>query len=250
MAAVESIVAIRLQPRATAIMKRARIVRVLAVALALGGAVAVAAASAQDQAPERSSGWTPKAAVASKRDMVVAANPLAVDAGLRMLERGGSAVDAAIAVQLALNVVEPQFSGIGGGAFMLFHNGKSGLLTAFDGRETAPAAARPDRFLDASGQPQTFRDAVIGGRSVGVPGVLRMLELAHRQYGRLPWATVVRAGHRAGGAGLRGLAAAWRGHCGSAVSESGTRQSVLLPSPMAPRSQRGRCCAIRHSPRH
>ncbi len=168
-------------------MKCSRILRTVVVALALGGAVA-ATVSAQDRAPERSSGWTPKAAVASKRDMVVAANPLAVDAGLRMLGRGGSAVDAAIAVQLVLNLVEPQSSGVGGGAFMLFHNGRSGLLSAFDGRETAPAAAKSDRFLDASGQPLAFHDAVIGGRSVGVPGVLRMLELAHRQYGRLPWA--------------------------------------------------------------
>jgi gamma-glutamyltranspeptidase / glutathione hydrolase len=174
---------------ATAIVNRLHMLRAvfLAVALALVGAAA-ATASAQQRAPERSSAWTAKEAVASKRDMVVAANPLAVDAGLRMLELGGNAVDAAIATQLVLNLVEPQSSGIGGGAFMLFHNGKSGLLTAFDGRETAPAAARPDRFLDASGKPLEFHDAVIGGRSVGVPGVLRMLELAHRQYGRLPWA--------------------------------------------------------------
>ena len=120
--------------------------------------------------------------------MVVAANPIAVDAGMRMLERGGSAVDAAIAVQLVLNLVEPQSSGIGGGAFMLFHNGRSGLVTAYDGRETAPAAAKPDRFLDAAGKPLAFHDAVVGGRSVGVPGVLRMLQLAHQQYGKLPWA--------------------------------------------------------------
>ena len=145
-------------------------------------------APAQDRAPERASDWTPKAPVASKRDMVVAANPLAVDAGIRILERGGSAVDAAVAVQLVLNVVEPQSSGIGGGAFMLFHNGRSGLLTSYDGRETAPAAAKPDRFLDASGKPMAFHAAVVGGRSVGVPGVVRMLELAHRQYGKLPWA--------------------------------------------------------------
>ena len=120
--------------------------------------------------------------------MVVAANPQAVDAGMRVLEEGGSAVDAAIAVQLVLNVVEPQSSGIGGGAFMLFHNGRSGLLTAYDGRETAPAAAKPDRFLDAAGKPLAFHEAVVGGRSVGVPGLLRMLELAHKQYGKLPWA--------------------------------------------------------------
>ncbi len=157
-------------------------------ALAIGVAVGATPVSAQDRAPERASGWTPKAVVASKHDMVVAANPLAVDAGMRILESGGSAVDAAIAVQLVLNVVEPQSSGIGGGAFLLFHNGRSGLITAFDGRETAPAAAKPDRFLDAAGKPMAFHDAVVGGRSVGVPGVLRMLQLAHRQYGKLPWA--------------------------------------------------------------
>jgi gamma-glutamyltranspeptidase/glutathione hydrolase len=105
-----------------------------------------------------------------------------------MLQQGGTAVDAAVAMQMVLNLVEPQSSGIGGGAFMLFHNGRNGLLTAYDGRETAPAAARPDRFLAADGKPLAFYDAVVGGRSVGVPGVLRMLELAHRQYGRLPWA--------------------------------------------------------------
>jgi gamma-glutamyltranspeptidase/glutathione hydrolase len=167
-------------------MTRARVLHAIGFALAL--AVAIPAASAQDRAPKQASDWTPKAPVASKRDMVVAANPLAVDAGVRILERGGSAVDAAIAVQLVLNVVEPQSSGIGGGAFMLFHNGKSGLLTAYDGRETAPASAKPDRFLDAAGKPLAFRDAVVGGRSVGVPGLVRMLELAHKQYGRLPWA--------------------------------------------------------------
>ena len=119
--------------------------------------------------------------------MVVAAHPLAVEAGVRILERGGSVVDAAIAMQMVLNVVEPQSSGIGGGAFMLFHNARTGLLTAYDGRETAPAAAKSDRFLDVNGKPLHFHDAVVGGRSVGVPGVLRMLELAHRQYGKLPW---------------------------------------------------------------
>ncbi|MEO8739567.1 MAG: gamma-glutamyltransferase [Casimicrobiaceae bacterium] len=149
--------------------------------------LAGAGVRAQDNAPEGASGWTAKHPVESRRDMVVAANPLAVDAGLHVLEQGGNAIDAAVTIQLVLNVVEPQSSGIGGGAFMLFHNGRSGVLTAYDGRETAPAAARPDRFLDASGNPMDFRDAIVGGRSVGVPGVLRMLELAHRQYGKLPW---------------------------------------------------------------
>jgi gamma-glutamyltranspeptidase/glutathione hydrolase len=138
-------------------------------------------------APELPSGWIPKEPVRAQRDMVAAANPLAVEAGHRILGQGGSAVDAAVAVQMVLNLVEPQSSGIGGGAFMLFHNGRNGLLSAYDGRETAPSAARPDRFLDSDGKPLEFYDAVIGGKSVGVPGTLRLLELAHRQYGKLPW---------------------------------------------------------------
>jgi gamma-glutamyltranspeptidase/glutathione hydrolase len=143
---------------------------------------------AQNQSPELPSGWTPKKPVSTQHDMVAAANPLAVAAGHEMLKQGGTAVDAAVAVQMVLNLVEPQSSGIGGGAFMLFHNGHNGLLTAYDGRETAPAAAKPDRFLDKEGKPLGFYDAVVGGKSVGVPGTLRLLELAHRQHGKLPWA--------------------------------------------------------------
>ncbi len=120
--------------------------------------------------------------------MVAAANPLAVEAGLRMLRQGGSAVDAAIAAQLVLNLVEPQSSGIGGGAFMLVHDAARRRLVAYDGRETAPAAATPDRFLDPSGKPLAFAAAVVGGRSVGVPGTVALLEQAHRRHGRLPWA--------------------------------------------------------------
>jgi gamma-glutamyltranspeptidase/glutathione hydrolase len=119
--------------------------------------------------------------------MVAAAHPLAVDAGYRMLAQGGSAVDAAIAVQLVLGLVEPQSSGIGGGAFMLVHDARSKRLLAYDGRETAPAAAEPDRFA-RNGRPLDFYDAVIGGKSVGVPGVVRLLEATHRKHGRLPWA--------------------------------------------------------------
>jgi gamma-glutamyltranspeptidase/glutathione hydrolase len=154
----------------------------------LTGLLLIAAlAWAQDQGSELQSGWTPKKAVASKRDMVAAANPLAVEAGYRILRDGGNAIDAAVAMQMVLNLVEPQSSGIGGGTFILFHNGRNGLLTAYDGRETAPAAARPDRFLGPDGKPLRFFDAVVGGKSVGVPGTLRVLELAHRQYGKLPW---------------------------------------------------------------
>jgi gamma-glutamyltranspeptidase / glutathione hydrolase len=150
--------------------------------------VAASCALAQNQAPELPSGWTPKKAISTRNDMVAAANPLAVAAGHDILTQGGTVVDAAVAVQMVLNLVEPQSSGIGGGAFMLFHNGRNGLLTAYDGRETAPSSAKPDRFLDRDGKPLEFYDAVVGGKSVGVPGTLRMLELAHRQYGKLPWA--------------------------------------------------------------
>jgi gamma-glutamyltranspeptidase/glutathione hydrolase len=157
------------------------------VVLLLGLLVATAL-QGQTPAPELPSGWTPKKPVGSRHDMVAAAHPLAVDAGYEMLREGGNAIDAAVAVQMVLNLVEPQSSGIGGGAFLLFHNGRNRALTAYDGRETAPAAAKPDRFLDSDGKPLQFYDAVVGGRSVGVPGTLRMLELAHRQYGKLPWA--------------------------------------------------------------
>lgn len=118
---------------------------------------------------------------------VAAAHPLAVDAGLEILRRGGSAVDAAVAVQSVLGLVEPQSSGIGGGAFLLHFDARSGSLTAFDGRETAPAAATPDLFIGSDGQPLSYRDAVTSGRSTGVPGVMPMLGAAHRRHGRLPW---------------------------------------------------------------
>ena len=144
-------------------------------------------ALAQSDAPERASGWTDKAPVASKRFMIAAAHPLAVDAGYAMLRQGGSAVDAAIAVQLVLGLVEPQSSGLGGGAFMLVHDAKRNRLVAYDGRETAPAAAKPDRFLDGDGRPLRFHDAVIGGRSVGVPGTVALLAETHKRHGRLPW---------------------------------------------------------------
>lgn len=120
--------------------------------------------------------------------MVAAANPLAVDAGLQMLRAGGSAVDAAIAVQSVLTLVEPESSGIGGGAFLLLYDPAKKQVTSFDGRETAPASATPGMFLDASGKPRGKSDVIPGGLSVGVPGDIAMLELAHRTYGRLPWA--------------------------------------------------------------
>ena len=138
--------------------------------------------------PEGTSGFTPKQIAYTNRDMVAAANPLAVDAGVAILKAGGSAVDAAIAVQMVLNLVEPQSSGIGGGAFMLHYKSSENKLVAFDGRETAPAAATADQFLNlATGAPLAFGVAVNGGLSVGTPGVVKMLEDAHKKHGKLPW---------------------------------------------------------------
>ncbi|MGE3537061.1 MAG: gamma-glutamyltransferase [Candidatus Tectimicrobiota bacterium] len=141
--------------------------------------------TADQYAPEGASGFTAKAVVRARHLMVSTAHPLATEAGYAMLQQDGTAVDAAIAAQLVLGLVEPQSSGIGGGAFLLLADGPR--VIAFDGRECAPLAARPQRFLDAQGRPLAFYDAVVGGHSVGVPGVLKMLEMAHRQYGRLPW---------------------------------------------------------------
>jgi gamma-glutamyltranspeptidase/glutathione hydrolase len=118
---------------------------------------------------------------------VAAANPIAVEAGLAILREGGSAVDAAVAVQAALGLVEPQSSGIGGGAFLLHYDAQSGQVTAYDGRETAPAGATAELFLDAQGQPLPYTDAVTSGRSTGVPGAMAMLGLAHERHGRLAW---------------------------------------------------------------
>ncbi|EJU13295.1 gamma-glutamyltransferase 1 [Sphingomonas sp. LH128] len=119
--------------------------------------------------------------------MVSAADPRAAEAGASILRRGGSATDAAIATMLALTVVEPQSSGIGGGGFLMLGNEK-GEVESWDGRETAPKAATPARFLDASGQPLPFRTAVVGGRSVGVPGNIALAAKIHAEHGRLPWA--------------------------------------------------------------
>ncbi|HDS1820144.1 TPA: gamma-glutamyltransferase [Pseudomonas putida] len=123
--------------------------------------------------------------VHASRHMAAAANPLASEAGRAMLRAGGSAIDAAIAMQMVLTLVEPQSSGIGGGAFILYWDGNR--VQAFDGREAAPATVTESLFLQADGTPMPFREAQIGGRAVGVPGVLRALKLAHEQHGKLPW---------------------------------------------------------------
>jgi gamma-glutamyltranspeptidase / glutathione hydrolase len=159
------------------------------------------AACAQPSAPvqpEAASGWTTQAGWTAKRFMVAAANPLATEAGYQILRAGGSAVDAAIAVQLVLGLVEPQSSGIGGGAFLMHTDGRAGRdgrdgqsgdasVQAWDGRETAPAASDATMFLGANGKPVPYAQAVLGGRAVATPGVLKMLQAAHQAHGQMPW---------------------------------------------------------------
>jgi gamma-glutamyltranspeptidase/glutathione hydrolase len=122
--------------------------------------------------------------------MIVAANPHAASAGARVLARGGTAADAVVATQAVLGLVEPQSSGLGGGAFLIWYDSASGNLVTLDGRETAPRDVTPRLFQDADGQPLKFFDAVVGGRSVGTPGTVRLLEVAQRRWGRLNWATL------------------------------------------------------------
>lgn len=137
--------------------------------------------------PEGASGRAEKALVTARQHMVVAAEPLAAQAGREILRQGGSAADAAIATELVLGLVEPQSSGLGGGAFITFWDAKTRSVVTFDGRETAPAAAKPDRFM-RDGKPMAFADAVNSGLSVGVPGLVRVLQAVHEKYGKLPWA--------------------------------------------------------------
>ncbi|WP_095183757.1 gamma-glutamyltransferase [Pseudomonas sp. Irchel 3H9] len=158
---------------------------VIAAALAL--AACHTPVNEQPPAPELGSGYrTDLTTQHAERHMAAAANPLAAEAGREMLRKGGSAIDAAIAMQAVLTLVEPQSSGIGGGAFIMLWDGKK--VHAYDGRETAPAGATERLFLNADGTPMTFTDAQIGGRSVGTPGVLRALEMAHKKTGQLRWA--------------------------------------------------------------
>ncbi|MDX1711777.1 MAG: gamma-glutamyltransferase [Rhodovibrionaceae bacterium] len=144
---------------------------------------------AGDPAPEAASPGTdaPDGPARAQRHMVAAANPHAARAGREILRAGGSAIDAAVAMQMVLNLVEPQSSGIGGGGFLLHFDAAKGATVAYDGRETAPAAARPGMFLKADGTPMDFFDAVVGGLAVGTPGVVAMLAAAHEDHGRLAW---------------------------------------------------------------
>ncbi len=136
------------------------------------------------------SGATPAGGARTAHAMVAAADPRAVDAGVAVLRAGGTAADAAVAVQAVLGLVEPQSSGLGGGAFMTWLDGRTGKLTVYDGRETAPAAAGPDLFLGPDGKELGFAQAVLSGRSTGTPGAVAMLELVQREHGRRPWASL------------------------------------------------------------
>src|SRR3954454_6047109 len=138
----------------------------------------------------------------ASQPFVIAANPLAARAGLNVLKRGGSAVDAAIAVQAMLSLVEPQSSGVGGGAFMTYYDGRTGKISVYDGREVAPAQATSTMFVDAAGKPLPFNTAVLSGGATGVPGAVKMLGLAHDEHGKLPWRTLFGDAERAADEGF------------------------------------------------
>ena len=169
--------------------------RLMLAAVVLGGALSACAPRpntfhlATPDQPNDQVSHQAKPGWATQGFSVAAANPLATDAGYQVLKAGGSAIDAAIAVQMVLTLVEPQSSGIGGGAFVLHHDGKK--VEAYDGREVAPSAATDKLFLDAQGKPLPFMEAVLSGLSVGVPGTLSVLETAHKEHGKLPWATLM-----------------------------------------------------------
>ncbi len=138
-------------------------------------------------APESASGYQKKEAVIANDYMVSVANPIAAKAGYDVLKNGGSAIDAMVAVQTMLGLVEPQSSGLGGGAFMVYFDANKGKLTTYDARETAPAQAKPELFQDQNGKPLSFYDAVVGGKSVGTPGTVKLLADLHQQYGVKDW---------------------------------------------------------------
>ena len=187
-------------------MKNAGFLRVLVLAAVLPLYVAALSANAQQAtdsvAPESGTEPTTQAPlevnlvgeeveeIKSSNWMISTANPVASEAGAAVLRSGGNAIDAMVAVQLMLGLVEPQSSGLGGGAFLLYWDAANKRLTTFDGRETAPMAATPTLFQDETGQPLQFFDAVVGGRSVGVPGTPLLLEAVHGRYGSLPWSTL------------------------------------------------------------
>lgn len=159
-----------------------------ALGLLLLTATGVSSQQAPDSvAPERATGLGAAKVVTAKAHMVAAAHPLAAEAGEKILADGGSAIDAMIAVQTVLGLVEPQSSGLGGGAFLVYYDAGTKRVTTLDGRETAPMEATPKLFLDETGQPLKFFDAVVGGRSVGTPGTVMLMQEAHNRWGRKDW---------------------------------------------------------------
>ncbi len=142
-------------------------------------------------APEIATGLNKKSLVVSQDWMVTAANPTATNAGAKVLEQGGNAIDAMVAIQLMLGLVEPQSSGIGGGSFLVYWDSEQSKLTTYDGRETAPAAVDSDLFIGEDGKPMGFFDAVVGGRSVGTPGTVKLLWDVHQKYGKLDWKQII-----------------------------------------------------------
>ncbi|WP_050764566.1 gamma-glutamyltransferase [Marinomonas sp. MED121] len=159
--------------------------------ISLSGMALGAGQVADTIAPELSNAWLNKELVKSNHFMVAAANPIATQAGYKVLSEGGSAIDALIAVQMMLGLVEPQSSGLGGGAFVVYYDAKLKKLTTFDGRETAPQEATPELFQNENGEPLKFYDAVVGGRSVGTPGTVKLMGDLHEKYGRLSWSRLL-----------------------------------------------------------
>jgi len=166
--------------------------------------VGTATAALLAAAPSLSAQELARAPAASKKTAIVAAaNPLAADAGAQILRQGGSAADAAVAIQAMLGLVEPQSSGVGGGGFMLYYEAKTGVVTAIDGREKAPAGASPDMFLDSQGRPLQYLQAVRTGRSTGVPGAMALLFAAQERYGVRPWRDLFAPAIRAASDGFK-----------------------------------------------
>ncbi len=178
-----------MQKNSTPIIEKLYLMRVFTLISLVFANLAVANTPSR-AVPEAFTGLNYTKAAYSEQAVVSAANPHAVNAGVEMLKKGGSAIDAAIAVQAVLTLVEPQSSGIGGGAFLLWAESGAAEITTFDGRETAPAKATPELFIKPDGKPLRWIDAVIGGRSVGTPGVLKMLSQAHEKHGKLEWKTL------------------------------------------------------------
>ena len=147
----------------------------------------IAEQAADAVAPEEASGTEKKSLAHAQKFMVATANPEASKAGYDVLKAGGSAIDALVAVQMVLGLVEPQSSGLGGGAFVVYYDAANQKLTTFDGRETAPQEATPELFQDENGEPLSFYDAVVGGRSVGTPGTVKLMGELHDRYGTMPW---------------------------------------------------------------